>query len=558
VISPCPITDLVPLQRAAKGINITQLDMYPVEDMGLVKIDLLGQRGLAVIADTMEDVEKHYGEKIDWSVIDPVKDPATREVMREGETIGCFYIESPGMRSLLKKLKVEDFETLVAASSVIRPGVADSGMMRAFIDRSLGREEPVYLSPEMERLLKRTYGVLVYQEDVIKVANAVAGMSLAEADSLRKCMSKKRDWERMEKYRDRFISGAVARGMGRKTAQEVWRQVEAFGGYAFCKAHSASFAVLSWQSAYLKAHYPAEFMAAVIRNRGGFYYTNEYIEEARRLGVKILLPDVNEGEVETVSTAIGGAARHNAIRVGLSHIKRLSHRGMNSIVSERGEGYTSLEDFLAHAHVYPFEAEILAIVGALDCFGGTRPELLWKVKTWSRSRHAKRREEGLTIAGMEREIEKLTAPSLPNYTLEEKLRHEREHFGFTVSAHPIELYRKAIPSGVIKAADLPLWIGKTIKIAGWLVHSKRTATVHHEYMKFLTLEDETGIFEATLFPRVYAEHGHILHDRGPYIITGEVEEDHGYIIVTAKNLRRVSETKDLDTCFEISAQTLRA
>ncbi|MBI4666360.1 MAG: DNA polymerase III subunit alpha [Nitrospinae bacterium] len=304
VIAPCPITRLVPLQRSAKGFNITQFDMYPVEDMGLVKIDLLGQKGLAVIADTMEDAEKHYGHHIDWRVIDPVADGPTRRIMREGRVIGCFYIESPGMRSLLRKLKVGDFETLVAASSIIRPGVSDSGMMKAYINRALGLEKPSYPHPVMERALGGAYGVMIYQEDVLKVANAVAGMGLGEADSLRKCMSKKRNWERMEKYRERFIEGAVERGVEMGVAEEIWRQVESFGGYAFCKAHSASFAVLSWRAAYLKAHYPAEFMAAVIRNRGGFYDTAEYIEEARRLGIRILPPDVNESGAECKSVRV--------------------------------------------------------------------------------------------------------------------------------------------------------------------------------------------------------------------------------------------------------------
>jgi DNA polymerase III alpha subunit len=279
--------------------------MHPIEDMGLVKIDLLAQMGLAVIFDTMSAAKTNYGVEIDWDRLDPVEDESTKELMRTGATMGCFYIESPGMRSLLRKLKVDDFETLVAVSSIIRPGVSDSGMTKAFIERHLGRQAVTYQHPEMERMLKRTYGVMIYQEDVIKVANAVAGMSLGEADSLRKCMSKKRDWERMDKYKARFIEGAALNGVPPDTALEIWRQVESFGGYAFCKAHSASFAILSWRCAYLKAHYPAEFMAAVIANRGGFYDTSAYIEEARRMGLAILPPDVNESCIETSGAMVG-------------------------------------------------------------------------------------------------------------------------------------------------------------------------------------------------------------------------------------------------------------
>jgi len=302
VISPCPITDLVPLQRSANGFVITQFDMYPIEDMGLVKIDLLSQRALAVVMDVIDAVKRNYGIKIDWSKINPAEDEGAKNIMRNGETVGCFYVESPGMRSLLRKLKVDDFETLTAASSIIRPGVSGSGMMKAYIDRSLGREEPSYLCPEMESVLGETFGVMIYQEDVIKVANVVAGMGLGEADALRRCMSKKRNWEDIGKYKKRFIGGAMERGVDKEVAEEIWRQIESFGGYAFCKAHSASFAVVSYQTAYLKAHYPAEFMAAVISNRGGFYSASAYVEEARRMGLSILGPDVNKSGEECTSS----------------------------------------------------------------------------------------------------------------------------------------------------------------------------------------------------------------------------------------------------------------
>jgi DNA-directed DNA polymerase III PolC len=304
VISPCPITDLVPLQRSSNGLVITQFDMYPIEDMGLVKIDLLGQRALAVVVDVIDVVKRNYGIKIDWREIDPTQDAATKNIMRTGATMGCFYVESPGMRSLLRKLKVDDFETLTAASSIIRPGVSESGMMKAYIERSLGREEASYLCPEMESVLGETFGVMIYQEDVLKVANAVAGMGLGEADALRRCMSKKRNWEDIGKYKKRFIDGATGRGVDETVSEEIWRQIESFGGYAFCKAHSASFAVISYQTAYLKAHYPAEFMAAVIANNGGFYSASAYVEEARRMGVSILPPDVNKSGKECESSVI--------------------------------------------------------------------------------------------------------------------------------------------------------------------------------------------------------------------------------------------------------------
>ncbi len=304
VVSPRPITDFIPLQATPKGFEVTQYDMYPVEDMGLLKIDLLSQMGLAVEIDTVKAVKAHYGIELDFSKIDPIQDAKTKALIKNGQTIGCFYIESPGMRNLLQKLNVDNFDMLTAVSSIIRPGVSDSGMTRAFIQRHNGKEKVIYLHPKLEEILKETYGVMIYQEDVIKVAHAIAGMSLGEAEGLRKCMSKKRDWEAIDNYKQRFLAGSKANGVTTKIAKEIWRQIESFAGYAFCKAHSASFAVVSYRAAYLKAHFPAEFMAAVLSNKGGFYDTAEYIEEAKRMGLHVLLPHVNESRYEFTTIAI--------------------------------------------------------------------------------------------------------------------------------------------------------------------------------------------------------------------------------------------------------------
>ena len=361
VISPSPITDFIPLQKTPKGFVVTQYDMYPVEDMGLLKIDLLAQKGLAVLADTVCEVEEHYGTKVDFDRIDPTRDGKTRALVKAGRTVGCFYIESPGMRNLLRKLGVESFSMLTAASSIIRPGVAASGMMKSFIDRHNGKEEVRYLHPKLEEILSDTFGVMIYQEDVIKTAHAVAGMSLGEADSLRKCMSKKRDWEDMENCRDRFISGALGNGVDLAAANEIWRQIESFAGYAFCKAHSASFAVVSYQTAWLKAHYPAEFMAAVLSNQGGFYDASAYVEEARRMGIKILLPDVNRSQYAFAAERCGtGNGRRNAIRVGFMQVKGFSRASIRSVIGRRNDGpYVSLADFLQRADVDDSEAEAL-------------------------------------------------------------------------------------------------------------------------------------------------------------------------------------------------------
>ncbi|MEE2986984.1 MAG: DNA polymerase III subunit alpha [Nitrospinota bacterium] len=532
VISPFPITDRIPLQKTPKGFVVTQYDMYPVEDMGLLKIDLLAQKGLAVLADTVQNVKTLYGTKIDFSQIDPTRDSRTRRLIRQGKTIGCFYIESPGMRNLLQKLEVDSFDMLTAASSIIRPGVADSGMMKAFIDRHNGREKVHYLHPKMEEILKETFGVMIYQEDVIKVAHAIAGMSLGEADSLRKCMSKKRDWEDINNHRERFFSGARANGIAKKIIEEIWRQIESFAGYAFCKAHSASFALVSYQCAYLKAHYPTEFMAAVLSNRGGFYDACAYTEEARRMGIKILAPHVNHSAEEFM------ACGKRAMYVGLGQVKGLSHHTISTILKHRKDGpYVSVADFLSRVEASIPETEALIRCGALDGARTSRPELLWQLKLLTRA------EKNGPMASLPfTSVRRTRILKLPEYTLREKVLAELEHLDLAVSAHLLLLY-DVNQAGLTQARDLVQFPGCIVTLAGWLVTAKSTWTVQHQLMKFLMLEDATASFEVTLFPKVYRRFGPLLYDRGPYIVKGRVESEGRCHTITALWLGRCSPTR---------------
>lgn len=540
VISPFPITHRIPLEKTPKGLVVTQYDMYPVEDMGLLKIDLLAQKGLAVLADTIRDVEAHTKIKIDFARIDPTEDPKTRDLIRAGKTIGCFYIESPGMRNLLKKLRVASFEMLTAASSIIRPGVADSGMMKSFIDRHNGKEKIRALHPKVEEILKDTFGVMIYQEDVIKVAHAIAGMSLGEAEGLRKCMSKKRDWEDMNNYRERFLSGALANGVTPKTAQEIWRQIESFAGYAFCKAHSASFAIVSYQTAYLKAHYPAEFMAAVLSNRGGFYDALAYVEEARRLGLTILPPHINHSDSAFTTIASSNASekdKRRGIRVGLSQVKGLTDAAIHSIVKERRENsYTSLEDFLSRVTIDTHECESLIRCGALDGLGLSRPNLLWRLKIFDRNR-GRSFSQATGQTAFPQDKRSIALPPLAEYSLQEKLLAELECLDIAVSAHLLSLYNIE-DKNVTHASEISRLPGRLVTLAGWLVNSKRTRTVKNEFMKFLMLEDATETFEVTLFPKIYRRFGPLLYDRGPYFVKGRVEQEGQCCTVTALWLGR--------------------
>ncbi len=556
VVSPRPITDFVPLQKTPKGFVVTQYDMYPIEDMGLLKIDILGQKGLAVQEDVVRSVQTNYNTKINFTRIDPTRDNDTKALMRSGKTMGCFYVESPGMRNLLQTLVSDNFETLVAASSIIRPGVSNSGMMRAFVRRYLGKEPTRYLHPKLESILKSTYGVMIYQEDAIQVAHAIAGMTLGEADSLRKCMSKKRDWERIETYRERFISGAVDRDVDITTAKEIWRQMESFAGYAFCKAHSASFALVSYRAAYLKAHYPAEFMAAVLSNRGGFYGASEYIEEARRLGLKILPPDINRSSFESTACNPNSnkkPTRNEAIRIGFMQIKNLTQKTIDRILKNRSSSaYNSLEDFLERTLTETGEAESLIRCGAFDSLASSRPELLWKLELFkkgqnSSSSRSNRQHPLFPLLPSKLETPcAVKTPQFPQYDLNEKIWAELECLDVAVSSHPTLLYGidfrqenknelKKICRGnlPIPAKDLRRFENRVVTLVGWAIHHKQARTAKNETMKFMTLEDPTASFEVTFFPKIYRKYGEILHDRGPYIIKGKVERSGYLYAVTA-------------------------
>jgi len=533
VISPTPLTDDLPLEKAPKGLIITQYDMLAVEDLGLVKIDLLGQRSLGVLQDTVEAVERHKGRAPPVENTPAVfRDAATRDLVREGRTMGCFYIESPAMRSLLKKLRTDTFEGLTAASSVIRPGVAESGMMDQYIRRHRDPAQIRYLHPKLEKLLGETYGVMVYQEDVIKVAHHLAGMSLGEADLLRRAMSGKlRSREAMARLQRDFVSSCRRRGVSGRVAGEIWRQIASFAGYAFCKAHSASYATLSFQVAYLKAHHPGEFMAAVLSNGGGFYGPGAYIQEARRMGLNILLPDINKSADEYTGS-------EGVVRIGLMAVKGLSADSVASVLTARREGYfTSLSDLRRRARVGFKELHTLIRCGALDCFELSRPELLWRLEAAGKGRHP---GENTVTEALGRSLAHIV-PRIPEYSLEERCLIELETFGYMVSRHPLELLApRSGLQGIVTASRMEEHAGREVRMIGWLIAAKRiTARKTGQPMKFMSLEDLTGTFEVTIFPDVYRRHAHLTLGHGPYLIAGKVENSYGACGLTARTIEPV-------------------
>lgn len=521
VITPEPLCRYVPVQMAVKGVPVIQWEKEGAEAAGLVKIDLLGNRSLAVVRDALAAVRQEGGE-LEEEGWHPEDDPLTRLLVAEGATMGCFYIESPAMRLLEKKAGSGDFNQLVIQSSIIRP--AANEFVREYVRRLHGGVwQPI--CPELEGVLEETFGLMVYQEDVSRVAVTLAGFSDADADRLRRIMAKKEKTLRLRHYREMFFNGCAGRGLALSVVDQVWRMIESFAGYSFCKPHSASYARVSFQAAYLKRHHPAAFMAAVLSNQGGYYSTFAYVSEAKRLGLKILHPDVQQ-------SAVGWSGQGTELRVGLQAIKGLSGELPARIVAAReGESFSDCEDFYARIEPAADEARALIHAGALDQLapGGNRAELLWQ---WAYRWRA--RQDGLPPT-----LFAAPAPPPPKLPLPEtrnRLRREYQVLGFLCEHHPLELLDRR-GRGLLPIARLAERRGQRVTVAAWLLTGKLVATRNGAMMEFLTFEDETGQVETTFFPEVYTAHAHLLcHGRG-YILTGLVEEDYGALTLTAERLK---------------------
>ncbi|MEE4261683.1 MAG: DNA polymerase III subunit alpha, partial [Desulfobacteraceae bacterium] len=525
VITPRPIDEYVPLERAPKGVPIIQWEKDAAEDAGLVKIDLLGNRSLGVIRDAVGNLCTN-GVAFDEPAWEPEDDFSTQQALAQGRTMGCFYIESPAMRLLQQKSKVGDFEHLVIHSSIIRP--AANEFIREYIRRLHGGQwDPIH--PLLAEVLDETFGIMVYQEDVSRAAVILAGFSHAEADTLRKVMSKKDRQHQLRDFRNRFFAGAGFRGVSQDQVAAIWEMMMSFSGYSFCKPHSASYARVSFQAAYLKVHHPAEFMAAVISNQGGFYGTFAYVSEARRLGLTILPPDINTSEVHWTG-------RDDAIRVGLLSLKGLSAETRDRIVAgRRHQPYRSLGDFLERVNPAEDEARALIHCGALDTLnpGGNRAALMWELAGWLKTRSKKPVPRTRNLFDGAADAGACAPPPLPPEDKRERLRREFSVLGFLCDRHPMELFADTLQQRrTVKAIDLPRHLSRRVCLAGWLITGKVVTTKHGDPMEFLTFEDETGVVETTFFPATYHRFCHMIDRQRPYLLTGKVEEDWGAITLT--------------------------
>lgn len=517
LISEEPITYYTALDLPPKGLPTVQWDMYEAENIGYDKYDILSQRGIGHIKEAVELVAQNQQQKIDIHQVKRfVKDPKINARLKTGNTIGCFYVESPAMRQLLIKLQCDSYPILVAASSIIRPGVASSGMMPAYIRHHHNPDEVRYLHPVMEEQLKETYGVMVYQEDVIKICIHFAGMDGADADILRRGMSGKyRSSVEFDKLVARFFDGARKLGRPENVIQEVWRQVYSFAGYSFSKAHSASFAVESYQSLYLKTYFPKEFMVAVLNNYGGFYTRWLYVHELKKAGARVHLPCVNHSDAKV--TIKGDDAY-----LGLIGIQGLEEKFIDLIPQERNQhgAYKDLENLIKRTGIGLEQAIILIRVGALRFTGRSKKELLWDVHTILG--HGARRTRAAELFDLERKQYHL--PKLTDTKLEDAY-HELELLGFPLTLSMFDLLKTSY-RGDVMADDLVAHAGRVVKMVGLYVCEKTVRTKNNKKMWFGTFLDADGnFFDTTHFPKsapVYPFRG-----AGCYLILGKVVVDFG-------------------------------
>ncbi len=530
LISEASVHQYTAVFMPPKGFPTAQIDMFVAEQVGLYKLDILSQRGLGHIREAIRLVQQNKNISINIHEIEKFKkDPGVRNQIRSVNTIGCFYIESPAMRQLLRKLECDDYLTLVAASSIIRPGVASSGMMKAYIERYHKPDSFEYIHPIMKELLSETYGVMVYQEDVIKVAHHFAGIDMGEADILRRAMSGKyRGNQEMFRIRQNFFSNCTERGYDPAITAEVWRQIESFGGYSFSKAHSASFAVESYQSLYLKTYYPKEFMVAVINNFGGFYSRELYFYELSKTGALIHAPCVNNSEW---FTSIHG----DDVYTGFIHIKSLEQKAADTIVEERKRGgrYRDLTDFVQRTGIGKESLNILIRLDALRFTGKSKKELLWDANLWHEP--AKQKAEHLHPVLFEEAPIQYQLPELPSYPLEE-LYDQMELLDFPLK-NPFPLADTDL-AGYLPADQLSAHIGKSVTMLGYLITYKPVRTIKGQLMCFGTFVDAALNWLDTIhFPDSLQRYP--LQGNGFYSLSGVVVEDFGVLNLEVHQLKKI-------------------
>ncbi|MEM5794798.1 MAG: DNA polymerase III subunit alpha, partial [Bacillota bacterium] len=544
VISKEPLARYVPLHRTGDGIVATQYDKDRVEELGLLKMDLLGLRTLTVIGDTLDNIKHNRGREIELEKI-PLDDPQTAALLSSGETAGVFQLESAGMTNLIKELKPERFEDLIPLVALYRPGPLGSGMVDDFIQGRHGKKKVHYMHPLLEPVLKDTFGVILYQEQVMQIASIMAGFSLGQADLLRRAMGKKKP-EVLAAQRENFLAGAVERGIERALAGELFDLMAHFADYGFNKSHSAAYAVVAYQTAYLKANYPQEYMAALLTS---VMATNEkiayYIEQCRHMGIKVLPPDINASG--TSFTVVGGD-----IRFGLAAVKNVCKAAIDSIVQARQDGgaFASVFDFCRRTDPRTMNKRVLESLikcGAFDTLHGKRLPLLQVLDQLGEYAQAAYRDRltgqtALFDFSDDGEAGELQLPAVDEMHTAQLLAYEKEMLGFYITGHPLHEYAGLL-KGRVTAIDALTGVaeGQKRTVAGIIVDQRKIITKSGDTMSFIQLEDLTQSIEVVVFPRVYQQAGFLLSSDEPLMVAGRVNHQDEGVKLIAENIRLIRE-----------------
>lgn len=533
VISREPLTHYVPIQESKhEDLDyVSQFSLGPVEAAGLVKMDFLGLSNLTIIEQALEIIEAVHNVTIDIEAL-PLDDEETYKLLARGETTGVFQLESDGMKRYLAELKPTQFEDIMAMCALYRPGPLSAGMVPQYINRKHGREEVTYDHPMMEDLLKETYGVTIYQEQIMRISRDLAGFTGGEADTLRKAMGKKKH-DVLAKMKTGFIAGCKKNGVAEKIAKKIWHDWEGFADYAFNKSHTACYGMIAYRTAYLKAHYPAEFMAAVMNSdAGNIDRMNIEVQECQRMGIEVLPPDVNES-----FKGFGVVGGEKKIRWGLVAIKNVGDDIAATIVTERKENgpYKDLSDFVSRIHSRNFNRkslESLIMAGALDRYGD-RGVLLANVERMLRHnkkvQQDKERSQG-TLFDMapEMDVNNLKLADAPEASRTERLAWERELLGIYVSEHPYKAFAEQLKPYVVQLADIEHKNDKDpVKVAGVIDAIRTIVTKKGDMMAFVRIADHLTSCEIVVFPRTYAQHKNHFEEGRLAVVLGKVSEREG-------------------------------
>jgi DNA polymerase-3 subunit alpha len=548
VIADKPLVEYLPLYKGKKGEVVTQFDMKAVEKIGLVKFDFLGLRNLTVIADTLSIIARQGKEPPDLVDLD-LRDQDTYRLLASGDTTGVFQLESSGMKDLLVRLKPECFDDIIALVALYRPGPMESGMIDDYVARKHGRKKVEYFVDELEPILKETYGVIVYQEQVMKIAGVLANYTMAEADDLRKAMGKKIQ-SIMAKHRARFMGGALENSIPSAKAKMIFDLIEKFGGYGFNKSHSAAYALIAYQTAYLKTHFPVEFIASLLTSE--MHSTDgvvKYISECRSHDIEILPPDINESDKKFVVTG-------SKIRFGLVAVKNVGESAIEAIVEARSQNkFSSLFEFCEYVdlrRVNKRVVESLIKCGAFDSTGAKRSQMLASMEDaldYGQRVQKERNDPQMSLFDMVENKQLINMPVMPSieeFDERKRLAFEKESLGFYISGHPLNRYEELLGKFTNTNAVLinEMEDGATARIGGIITNTKVIKTKKGDLMAFVKIEDMHGFVEAVVFSSVYSLINDQLFEDNPVIIEGRVQKDEKSVKIIAEMIIPVDKAEE--------------